>query len=300
MTTAGQLVDATFRTWLEPPDYQPPLCFLAEDLDDELDFTVGNFALAEDEQLLRSGVLLEVDAELIRVVTYDGATRTATVRRGELGTQEVGHTQFAPVKISPPYPRIDVFRSVAHNMATLSPPLFTVNVLRLVETAPGVAPLEDPLAVSIIDITRESRDMIGTMSFDLVDHHPATGTRSVLVQPGTGDFWCRYRRRVAAPASETATLAEVGMEEMWATAVVAGAAGEVMMGADVPRTSTEWVGQVLESSGVSVGKRQEIGFGLIQYREMLIERYRKEMTQEYRSITAMRLSPWVSTEGGSL
>ena len=301
METVRQLVDATYRMWLEPPDYQPPVCFLGEDIAaTDTEFTVGNFALAEDEQLLRSGVLLEVGTELIRVVAYDPVERVVTVRRGELGTVSDPHPEFSPTKISPPYPRLDVFRSVSHNIGTLSPPLFTVRNQRLMETGPGVAPLDDPLAASIIEITRDSRDQVPVGSFDLVDHHPDTGTRSVLVPIGTGDFWVRYRRRVAAPLTEDDTLTALGMEDLWAPAVIAGAAGEVMMGTDLPRTSTEWVTQVLEASNIAIGKRQEVGFSLIQYREMLIERYRREMTQEYRSISSVRVSPFFTSDGSLL
>lgn len=293
----GGVVDATFRRYLEPPDFQPAMGFLRQGMVAEEELKIGNFSLPEDEQLLRVGVVLEVGTELMRVVAYDQATRTASIRRGQLGTLIAIHFEGDPVKISPTFPRMDVIEAVGSYIPLLTPPLFTVNVIHASQVFPQVAILDDELAVSIIDVRCEGQMFSGQQYTQLVEHHPQTGTRAVILPQIDGDVWIRYRRRTVAPSGdqgEHTLLTELGMEPVWAPAVMAGAAGEMMMGRDIPRTQTEWVGQVLESQGVSVGKRQELAIGLLNYRELLIEEFKREQTQQYRSVTSIREDPLAS------
>lgn len=289
----GQLVDATFRLWLEPPDFQPALAFLDVAIDtDDTALVLGTFALPEDEQLLRVGLVIEIGAELMRVVGYDPASGILTVHRGELGTASSAHAQLAPVKLSPPYPRVDVLNAVSHNIVTLSPQLFTVNVIPVSEAEPGVAVVDDPLAVLAISIERESRVLVPANGCRIVDHHPSTGTRSLIMPHGLGEVWLRYKRRMAPATSEASTLVSLGMEPMWAPAVIAGAAGDMIVGRDVGRAQTEWVSQILEAEGVRFGQRQQIGFGLLQYRQLKIDEYSREMTQEYPETVVEQLDPF--------
>jgi hypothetical protein len=302
MTTVAQLVDSTYRRYLEPPDYQPPMGFLSTGITaGDLALTLESFALPEDRQLLRAGVLLEIDYELIRVLAYDDTNGQATVRRGELDTIPAEHAALAPTKISPPYPRVDVFDAVATNTATLSPSLFSVRSVLVSPTSAGVAPFPDDLATSIIKVTRENRDQIPVASFALVDYHPQVGGRAVLFPPYVDDMlWFEYRRRVGHPISEAATLEEIGLDPLWIPAVLAGAAGEMMIGRDVSRATQEWVSQSLEAEGINFGQRQQIGFGLLQYRQVKIEEFKREQTQQHKSITFRRTSPWKTSEGSIL
>lgn len=300
MTTVGQLVDATFRLWLEPPDYQPSLAFLQADVTDVSDaWPLGNWALPEDEQLMRVGAVLEAGSELVRVVSYDSVSATATVRRAEMGTGRAAHTQGTPVKLSPPFPRLDVFGAVRANIASLSPRLFSVRVAQLVETDVGVAPLGDELGVSVIEVMRDNRMMPEPKTFTIIDYHPATGQRSVLFPPGLGNVWVRYRRRTGDAQSEDQDLEELGVEELWIPAVLVGAAADLLVGRDLPETHVQWVSQVLRADNIKVGARQTVAFGLTQYRDLLIDRFHREMTQEYRSVSIVQRNPWAYiTEGG--
>ena len=114
MTTVQALIDRTYRQILEPPDAQPPTSRLVSgilDTDQTLDLTV--FDIPEDENLLRLGSIIEIDSELMRVVAFNTSTREVSVLREYLGSAAAPHAEGAQVKLSPPYPRMDVFSAIS-------------------------------------------------------------------------------------------------------------------------------------------------------------------------------------------
>ena len=281
MTTVAQLIDRTYRTYLEPPDNRAVSCLLAADLDTvATTVMLKNFAVPEDEQLIRLGILIQVGSELMLAVGYDATPQTVTVLRGRANTEPTAHVVDDEVKLSPPYPRQSVFEAVADNIIGLSPRLFQVRTEQLTPTASGVYGIADNLALSIID----------PAGGQIVDYHPSAGGRAMIFTGGLGSIWVRYRTRCGEPASESDELVELGVEERWANIVMIGAAADLLVGRDIPATHTEWVGKVLKAENIRVGTRQSIAVGLAQYRQLLIDRFQKEQGNEYQPKVRM-LSP---------
>ena len=296
--TVGAIVDRLYRTYLYPPDSRPAQCFLDGAITDvALVLTVKNFVLPEDDLLMAAGVMIEIDSELIQVVSYDSTTLIATVLRQQQGTTAASHLNEAGVILSPPYPRLSVFESVADNILTLYPRLYTVTTGSVVDVAQGISALDDALAVEVVEVWEDGFSNAIDIDARIVDYHPATGGRTLITNVASAMVWVRYRRRFGDAASEADTLAEVGMEERWVNIVMAGAAADIFAGRDLSASHTDWVGAALQAENIPVGTRTQLSSGLAAYREHLIKQAGKEMRAEYRAKTHMRGAGQVVTRG---
>lgn len=73
--------------------------------------------------------IIEVDDELLYVISYDTATGVATVPawgRGQQGTTAVAHGSGAKVSVNPRYPRRRVGQAINATISAICPPLFGV------------------------------------------------------------------------------------------------------------------------------------------------------------------------------
>ena len=287
--TVADIIERLYLQWLRPPDAQPIYAALGAPIDDTTStITIGSFTIPEDEALLRQGAVLEIDQEVVRVVTYTSLGASLEVLRGQYGTKQVAHGVPSLMVMNPSYPRATVFEAVADNIITLFPKLFTTKQAYLTSIGGSVFPFSDDLAVSILSAWGEgwtgTRDVHG----EIVDFHQLAGGRAAILNGGDGAMWFRYRRRMAKPTSEVDLLDDLGVDERWVTVVMAGAAADLMAGKDITASHTEWVKSVLEAETISVGTRMSIGGGLRQYRNMLIDDFAKEMRAEYKPKVRMR------------
>ncbi len=287
--TVGAVVDRLYRTYLYPPDSRPAQCFLDGAITNvALVLTVKNFMLPEDENLMAAGVVIEIGSELIQVVSYDETTLIATVLRAQQGTTAAAHSDEDAVFLSPPYTRLSTFEAVADNILTLYPKLYTVTTGSVASMGGGVAPLDDPLAVEVVEVWADG--MIGAQDIDarIVDFHHSVGGRALITNVNVGSVWVRFRRRFGDATSEATTLASIGMEQRWINIVMAGAAADLLMGRDISAAHTDWVGAALPAENIPVGTRSSIAQRLAGYREHLHDLAKKEMRAEYKSKVHMR------------
>lgn len=298
MSTVGALIDRLFRTYLYPPDLRPAQCFLDGAITaSDTTLTVSDFVLPEDELLMAAGVVIELDAELVQVVSYVETTLTATVIRGFMGTTAASHVDNTPVILSPPYSRQSAFDAVADNIVSLYPRLYTVTAGALTPVSAGVATLDDVLAVEVIEAWPDDSWGVKEVDARIVDFHPSTGGRSLVTNIGTGSLWVRYRRRFGDATAESDTFADLGLETRWANIVVAGAAADLMSGRDISEAHTDWVGAVLKAENIPVGTRGEVGQRLAAYKEYMVNLAAREMRAEYRAKVHMRNAARVVTRG---
>lgn len=283
MTTVKALMERTYRQILEPPDAQPASSRLSSTL-----LVGGNtlvlttFDVPEDENLVRLGSILEIDEELVQVVEFDSASNTVTVLRAQLGTTEADHAVDAKVKLSPPYPRIDVFNGIRDNIVGLYPDLWTVRTMVMNRIAPDVYPMDDPLGVEIVEMNPQTGGVTVNLDGRIVDNHPRLDGRGIVTNGVTnaGTLWVRYRRRFGTALSVDDSLSELGLEDVWQTLVMVGAAADMVAGRDIPAMNSEWVRAALEAENVRVGTRMSLAGGLAQYRGILMERFKREMRAE--------------------
>lgn len=286
--TVGDVIDRIYRTFLEPPDSQPVTAVLSTDITTETDIPVGAFALPEDKELMRTGVVLEIDSELMRVVGYNFDTDIATVVRPIYGTTRADHVTDATIRFGNPYTRLSVFEAVADRIIALHPELYTVKSRAVSAVANGnIAPLNDDLAIAVVRV-RPNEGYGPELQGEIVDYHPQAGGRAVIIRGHVGNAWVTYRRRMGKATSESDTLEALGVDERWVKAIMAGAAADVLVGKDIPELQANWVGQILKTEAIEIGSRQQIAFGLAQYADMLVTKFAKEMTAEYRPKVRMR------------
>lgn len=302
MSTIRSVLDRLYRTYLEPPDAQPVVAFPSSPLTaDAQDTTlvVDSFAVPEDEQLVRLGILAQQGRELYQVRGYDQANGQLTIVRQVRSTPLEAHPAGQELILSPAYPRHSAFEAIADNITTLSPRLFTVRNVFLASVSERVAPLDDTLATDVLRITRDGSNDETDYYGEIVDYHPDANGRAVVTRDPLGTFWLRYRRRMQAPGSEDDTLDSLGVDDRWVGVLMAGAAADLMVGRDISASHTDYVTKVLEAENISVGTRQSIAFALRQYRDVLLNGFSKEMTQEYRPKVQMR-NPFELSSGGGL
>ena len=289
--TVGSIMDRLFQTYLTPPDDQYAQVRLGTAITSTTVETIllGGFTIPEDEALLRQGSILEVDQELMRVVTYDAVAGSVLVTRGEYGTVPALHTIPKLMNLNPPYTRASVFESVADNIIVLFPKLFTVNTAYLGSVAGSVYPVNDDLAVEVVSAWTDGWNSNTDIAAEVVDYHPMAGGRAIITNhPAGGSLWFRYRRRMAKPTNELTSLEDVWVDARWVNIVMAGTAGDLMIGKDIPASQTEWIKSVLEAENIRVGTRMSIAGGLRQYRNTLLVDAQREMKAEYKAKIRMR------------
>ena len=79
-TTVGQLVDRTFREYLEPTDNVESFSILSGSMTDsvtELSFD-GNYFTQEEEDALDAGTIIEVGTELMKITSVGVGTTSPT------------------------------------------------------------------------------------------------------------------------------------------------------------------------------------------------------------------------------
>lgn len=290
MATVDSIVGRTFRTYLEPPHLQPAVARLSGAIDaDDTSLTLTGFQIPEDEDLIGPNTLLELDYELVEVLTYDEFTGVATIGRGALETTPVAHSTGARVKLSPPFSRQSVYEQVADNIISLYPKLYTVRLSHISTVQGTVAPLDDTLGVEVIAVYEDGFD-ISDIDGRIVDHHPLAGGRAVIFDTLVGSVWVQYRRRFGSVTAPTNELENLGVDPRWVSIVMAGAAADMMAGADIAESHVKWVGAVLKAENIRVGTRASLAGALGQYRDLLLERAASEMRAEYRA-TVQQVSP---------
>jgi len=282
MTTLHEVADRLLRTTLTPPDYQYAQVRLGAPVTSTTVTTIqlGEFTISEDANLLRQGSLLEFGLELMRVVSYDGVTKIVTVTRGEYSTTADTYTTPMLINLNPSYSMQSIFEALRDNITTLYPRLWTVRSDALVAVAGTIFAAPDPLTVAIVETYPNEGTVPVDVDARVVDFHPLAGGRAIITNVPVSNMWVRYRRRMGVATSPDDTLEELGVEDVWAQVVMVGAAADLMVGRDIPQAQVEWVGQVLIAENIRVGTRLSLSGGLAQYRDILIDRFSKEMKAE--------------------
>ena len=153
MTTIQDVSHRIFRTYLTPPDAQYVQFQLSNPVTiDAEEIVVGEFTIAEDENLLRQGSLLEFNSELVRVVSYESTTRVAAVQRAQYGTVAAAYDVPLLVNVNPAYPQQSVFEAIRDNIVQLYPKLSMVKHVSLGSVSGNVFPVNDLLIAEVLQV----------------------------------------------------------------------------------------------------------------------------------------------------
>ena len=132
-TTIGDLVDRVYREYLEPPESVESYSYLTGNVDNSqttINYEEDMFS-TEEEDALGAGAIIEVGQELMFSKSLNAVTNEITVQRGARGTSAAAHTAGDLIKISPAFPRKNVFDAIADQIENLYPTLFAVETKTL-------------------------------------------------------------------------------------------------------------------------------------------------------------------------
>ena len=128
-TTIGDLVDRTYREYLEPMEDLVSYTTLETGMNTSVTEVVfdGDLLSVEEEDALDAGTIIEIGQELMLCKDLNAVTNTITVTRGARGTTAATHTAGDLIKIAPPFPRKNVFDAVCDQIKNLFPTIFAVD-----------------------------------------------------------------------------------------------------------------------------------------------------------------------------
>ena len=286
MTTINDLRQRIEDEYLEPVTEQTPTVPIVSDIDaTSLTFEVVPDILSPDEEsLIGPGAILELDSELVSVVSYDQTTNVVTCRRGLRSSTAVAHTAAdSLVRFPTRWPRVTVETAIKSAIDSLWQPLYSPKEkIATVSTAEFVRlPLT---TVRLTGVEYQAPD--GSwypMASTLFATHP-TDPNFASLQLGPLPYTTtlcviRYGVRIVAPESITEDIED--LETKWERIITTDAAAQLLSGVDIDAVTQEYLTQQLRLERFPVRSGATISQSLIRYREYLMDQARKDFKAKY-------------------
>ena len=319
-TTIGDLVDRTFREYLEPMDDIVSYTTLETGMNTSVTEVVfdGDLLSVEEEDALDTGTIIEIGQGLMLCKDLNAVTNTITVTRGARGTTAATHTAGDLIKIAPPFPRKNVFDAVCDQIKNLFPTIFAVDT-QSITTGTGYtligsydSPGTNNYLVSILSAISQYTDFSSNSDTTGVNFSPVTCSLVELPNPFTytdsdgvsrtityttgpstvhaiqfagiasgHTAYVTFKKKFIEPTAETDTLATIGLEDEYVPIIMAGVAAQMMSGRDIPAATSEYISDQLAISSYPVGSSNSIRNSLLQYQQLLINQARKYLRAKY-------------------
>ncbi len=319
-TTIGDLVDRTFREYLEPMDDIVSYTTLSTGInttDTSVVFN-GDLLSVEEEDALDAGAIIEIGQELMICTDLNAVTNTITVTRAARGTTAATHTAGDLIKIAPPFPRKVVFDAVKDQINNLFPTLFAVET-QSVQSSNGYtllgtydSPGTNNYLVSVLKAISQFTDFSSGSDQTGVVFNPVSVQMIQLPNPFTyvddtatertityttgpnyvnalqfynidqgHTCYVTFKKKFIEPTAETDTLATIGLEDEYEPIIMAGVAAQMMSGRDIPTATADYITDQLAVSNFPVGSANSIRNSLLQYQQLLITQARKYLRAKY-------------------
>lgn len=297
-TTIGDLVDRVYREYLEPMDDVVSYSYLTSGIDASATTIPydGDLFSVEEEDALDAGAIIEIGQELMYAKELNVVTNEITVQRGARGTTAAAHSLGDIIKITPPFPRVNVFNAIKDQIENLYPTLFAVET-QTITSANGyvaltgdddsriVAPLKAVSQYTTLADGNETSVQFRGVSVELIDVPTSvTATGKVVqffgIQTGV-NVHCTFKKKFGEVSTEATTLADVGLETEYEPIIMAGAAAQMIAGKDIPTVTADYITDQLAVSTYPVGSSNTIRNSLLQYQQLLIQQARKDLRARY-------------------
>jgi len=317
MANIGNLVDRTFREYLEPMDDIVSYTTLSTGINDSATTVVfnGDLLSVEEEDALDAGAIIEIGQELMICTDLNAVTNTITVTRAARGTTAAAHTAGDLIKIAPPFPRKNVFDAVCDQIKNLYPTLFAVET-KSITSKVGYIPLDGstdnhlvaPIkAISQYTDFSAGSDETGTVfagvACELVDlpnpftYTDANGVSQTITYNNNGPnnvkavqvynvnaghtVFITFKKKFIEPTAEDNTLAEIGLEDEYVPIIMAGVAAQVIAGRDIPTATADYITDQMGVNNFPINSATSIRNSLLQYQRALIQQARKDLRARY-------------------
>ena len=320
MANIGNLVDRTFREYLEPMDDIVSYTTLSTSMNDSVTSVVfnGDLLSVEEEDALDTGTIIEIGQELMICTDLNAVTDTITVTRAARGTTAASHTAGDLIKIAPPFPRKNVFDAVCDQIKNLYPTLFATETLEVVVgdgytllgsySAPGtnnylVAPIKSISQYTDFAANSDSTNVVFRgVAVELIDlpnpfvYNDNDGVERTITYTTGPDVvhalqfagiasghtaYVTFKKKFIDPTAETDTLATVGLEDEYEPIIMAGVAAHMLSGRDIPTATTDYITDQLSTSSFPVDSATRIRNSLLSYQRALIQQARKDLRARY-------------------
>ena len=320
MANIGNLVDRTYREYLEPMDDIVSYTTLSTGVNTTETSIVfnGDLLSVEEEDALDTGTIIEIGQELMICTDLNAVTDTITVTRAARGTTAASHTAGDLIKIAPPFPRKNVFDAVCDQIKNLYPTLFATETLEVVVgdgytllgsySAPGT----NNYLVSVLKAisqytdfesgTDQTSSVFRPVSVQMVNlpnpfvYTDDGGTERTLtytsgpnqvnalqfynILSGHSTF-VTFKKKFVEPSAETDTLATVGLEDEYEPIIMAGVAAQLIAGKDIPAATTDYISDQMAINNFPVGSANSGRNSLLQYQQLLLTQARKYLRAQY-------------------
>ncbi|MDA7543927.1 hypothetical protein N8814_05255 [Acidimicrobiia bacterium] len=320
-STIGDLVDRVYREYLEPMDSVESYSYLTGGIsssDTTLAYSNDMFSV-EEEDALDAGAIVEVGQELMFSTALNTVTNEITVTRGARGTTAAAHSAGDLIKITPQFPRKNVFDAVVDQIENLYPTLFAVETKTLTSGTGYriigdygtdvdnnnylVAPVKaisqftdfsagtDETGLKFIGVAVEMVDLPN--GFTWTDEDGTERTKTYTTGPqvvhalqfqgvSSGyEVFVTFKKKFIAPTAETDTLVTVGLESEYEPIVMAGVAAQMIAGKDIKRVDSAYITEQLSVQNFPAGTAGSIRNNLLQYQNLLIQQARKNLRAKY-------------------
>jgi len=320
MANIGNLVDRTYREYLEPMDDVVSYTTLSTSMNDSVTSVVfnGDLLSVEEEDALDAGAIIEIGQELLICTDLNAVTNTITVTRAARGTTATSHTAGDLIKIAPPFPRKNVFDAVCDQIKNLYPTLFATETLEVVVgdgftllgsySAPGtnnylVAPIKSISQYTDFAANSDSTNVVFRgVAVELIDlpnpfvYNDSDGVERTITYTTGPDVvhalqfagiasghtaYVTFKKKFIDPTAETDTLATVGLEDEYEPIIMAGVAAHMLSGRDIPTATTDYITDQLSTSSFPVDSATRIRNSLLSYQRALIQQARKDLRARY-------------------
>ncbi len=319
-STVRDLVDRTFREYLEPADELNSYTAVASTLSSSattLSFD-PDLLTQEEEDVMDAGTILEIDQELLYCTGLDTVNNFVTVVRGVRGTTADSHDVGAIVKIAPAFTRLAVFEAVKDQINNLFPTLFAtetkelsssigytligsydspgdanylVSILSAISQYTDFASGSDTTGVSFLPVTCSLVELPNPFTYTDSDGVSRTITYSsgpnvVHAVQFSGiaqgqTAYVTFKKKFIEPTAESTSLSSVGLEPEYEPIIMAGVAAQLMSGRDIPSATTKFITEQMAIQGYPVGSSNSIRNSLLQYQQLLINQARKYLRAKY-------------------
>ena len=318
MATIKNLIDRTYREYLEPNDDLTSYTALTAEVNASVTTIPFNPALLtqEQEDMMDAGTIIEIDTELMICTDIDTVDNQVTVIRGARGTTAAIHTNASIIKIAPVFTRKAVYDAIVDQINNLFPTLFAVDTQSITASSGYTligdysSPGTHNYIVSIIGAISQYTDFSAgtdttTINFSSVPsslielpnpftYTDSTGTQRTMTYT-TGPnvvhavqfanvsadktVHVTFKKRFVEPTDEDTTLSSIGLEDEYVPIIMAGR--------DIPAATSSYITEAMAASQFPVGSSNSLRNSLLQYQQLLLNQSRKYLRSKYPESVAV-------------
>lgn len=289
--TLDDLVQRIFRDYLQAPDDMHPQAKVQAAITDvQTSVVYADELMPEEVAAISAGDFVEIEYELVRVLSIVESTRTLTVTRGAYGTTAAAHGADAILRFSPKTSQAGVFAAIADEVVALYPELYSVGTVVL-DPLLSVQELDDPLAVSVLNarqLVAGYYEPVWAEVLEDIDEYSDSTIVQVEPRSSTSDIFVRYSKRFTRPSDASETLASLGVEDQWVRILIFGALGSLLAATDIDAATQEFITEALQAQGYPPGTGASLGITFARLRASAMQEARDELRARNRARQHMR------------